>query len=105
MTDIDSYWVECGLADRPRTSTQRADCTSERCGRSLRSLQEILGDHQDAAVAEAWLRGHVPELSPRAALVAGELVAVQRAEAERLRAAWPAAWHECSRPRAVEWLG
>jgi CHAD domain-containing protein len=72
--------------------------------RSLRSLQEVLGDHQDAVVAESWLRAHVPALSPSAALVAGELVAVQRTEAERLRAEWLQAWTACTRPRAVEWL-
>jgi CHAD domain-containing protein len=72
--------------------------------RALRSLQEVLGDHQDAAVAEAWLRRHVPDLSPQAALAAGELVAAQRAEAAALRTAWPDAWKACTRTRAVEWL-
>jgi CHAD domain-containing protein len=83
-----------GVMGRPARQLQR----------SLRALQEVLGDHQDAVVAESWLRSHVPDLSPSAALVAGELVAVQRSEAERLRAEWPDAWKACTRPRAVEWL-
>jgi CHAD domain-containing protein len=73
--------------------------------RALHRLQEVLGDHQDAAVAEAWLRQHVAGLSPQAALAAGELVAAQRSEAAELKTAWPDAWRRCIRPRAVEWLG
>jgi hypothetical protein len=60
----------------------------------------VLGDHQDAAVAEAWLRAH----SRGAALVAGELVAAQRAERAALRAAWPDAWLAADDKKLRKWL-
>ena len=60
----------------------------------------MLGDHQDAAVAEAWLRRN----SRGAALVAGELVAAQRAERAALRAAWPETWRNADRKKLRTWL-
>ena len=56
-------------------------------------LQTVLGDHQDTVVAERWLR-EAADVTPVACLVAGELIARQRAERARLRAAWPAVWKE-----------
>jgi CHAD domain-containing protein len=67
----------------------------------IAEVQGVLGDHQDAAVAEAWLRAH----SRGSALVAGQLVAAQRAERAALRAAWPDAWRAADRKRLRKWLG
>jgi CHAD domain-containing protein len=68
-------------------------------------LQDVLGDHHDTAVAEDWLRTAAgdPSLPRAAAVAAGELVAMERAERAELRAAWPAAWsrvHETD----TDWL-
>lgn len=59
-------------------------------------LQEVLGDHQDACVAEIRVRSLLADLSGpdvmRAAFVAGRLVEREQQRAQDRRAAWPAAW-------------
>jgi len=66
-------------------------------------VQTVLGDHQDAVVAEGWLR-EAAGASGVSALAAGELIGLQRAEATASREAWPAAWQAVRRaPRS--WLG
>lgn len=67
-------------------------------------VQEVLGDHHDAVVAEAWLRSAAQELDPAGALVAGQLIAVQRAAAEASRDAWPAAWRKADEGKLRAWL-
>lgn len=71
---------------------------------AVADLQQVLGDHHDAVVAEAWLRAAAPELSAGEALVAGQLVAVQRAEAEAARQAWPSVWQAASKKKLRAWL-
>jgi CHAD domain-containing protein len=71
-----------------------------RLGKAVADVQGVLGDHQDAVVAETWLRAN----SRSAALVAGELIAVQRQEAADCRAAWPAAWKRARRKRLRKWM-
>ena len=56
----------------------------------------ILGEHQDAVVAGDWLRDHA---SGRAAFVAGELVATERAAARSARDEWPSVWAKARRKR------
>ena len=59
-------------------------------------LQEVLGDHQDACVAEQRIRelldglGELPDA--HVVFVAGRLVERERARAEHKRAEWPSAW-------------
>jgi CHAD domain-containing protein len=67
-------------------------------------VQTVLGDLHDAVVAEAWLRDAVVGASTAQALAAGELIAVQRADAEACRRAWGPAWAKASRKRARAWL-
>jgi CHAD domain-containing protein len=59
-------------------------------------LQEVLGDHQDACVAEQRLRALVTELGddpdPLAVFVAGRLVEREVLKAQRMRSGWLAAW-------------
>ncbi|HVL03165.1 MAG TPA: CYTH and CHAD domain-containing protein [Acidimicrobiales bacterium] len=78
---------------------------ARRLASAVADLQEVLGEHQDAVVAEAWLRTAVPELSPREALVAGQLVAGQRAVAETTHRAWPDAWKRANRAKLRAWMG
>ncbi|MFN2609083.1 MAG: CHAD domain-containing protein [Acidimicrobiales bacterium] len=74
-------------------------------------LQEVLGDHHDAVVAERWLRAAVadpdgPSPAPAAeALAAGELIAGQLAERAAGREAWPAAWKRVAKKSRRAWLG
>lgn len=66
-------------------------------------LQTVLGEHQDTVVAQRWLR-HAAASAPSCRLVAGELIAHQRAERARLRRAWSAAWKTASAKRLRTWL-
>jgi CHAD domain-containing protein len=76
---------------------------AKRLGSAVAGLQGVLGDHQDAVVAEGWLReaAKAPGVSK---LVAGELIALQRVEAEECRQAWWAAWREAKDPKLRKWL-
>ncbi len=67
-------------------------------------LQTVLGDLHDAVVAEAWLRDAVAAAPAAQALAAGELIAMQRADAEASRRAWGPAWERASHKRARAWL-
>ncbi|MEN3298685.1 CHAD domain-containing protein [Pseudonocardia sp.] len=68
-------------------------------------LQEVLGDHQDACVAEERIRGLLDGLgeSPDALVVfvAGRLVERERTRAEQKRTEWWVAWEQV-RERAAE---
>lgn len=68
---------------------------------AVADLQEVLGDHHDAVVAEAWLRDHGDAIKDRFAL--GELVGLERAAAAASRRAWPDAWTAVRRTRPKQW--
>jgi CHAD domain-containing protein len=70
--------------------------------KALADVQSVLGDHQDAVVAEDWLRRIDGGRS--VALVAGQLVARQQAEAAEARRAWPAAWKQAEAKKLRAWL-
>ena len=67
--------------------------------RALGRLQDRLGEHQDAIVAETWLRAIAIESSPATAFVAGELVSAERRAALEARAEWPRAWRRVWKSR------
>jgi CHAD domain-containing protein len=70
--------------------------------RRAKALQEVLGDHQDAVVAEAWLRERAIG-SSSVAFAAGRIAAAETAERARVRAAWPKAWRSLSEKRLRFW--
>jgi CHAD domain-containing protein len=70
---------------------------ASRLAKRAATLQDVLGEHQDAVVAEAWLRAAASDEGPAAALVAGELVTLERAAAEQAEQEWPAAWDRAAR--------
>jgi CHAD domain-containing protein len=87
---------------RVRIASKRAryaaELTQRALGRPARrlagraaALQELLGEHQDAVVAEERLQAIGAEASPAAALVAGRLVERQRRRRDEARAALPRA--------------
>ena len=92
------------LAKRCRYAAEAAagvvGTPAARLGKAVAGVQGVLGDHQDAVVAEGWLRAN----SRTAALVAGELIAVQRQEAAACRAAWPEAWKRAKAKRLRKWM-
>jgi CHAD domain-containing protein len=67
-------------------------------------LQDVLGEQHDAVVAEAWLRQGVRGARRDEALVAGELVCLQRSAAAEARSQWRKAWKACSAKRVTSWL-
>lgn len=71
---------------------------ASRLARAATDVQTLLGDLHDAVVAQDWLRDAV-QFAPAAACAGGQLIAAERAEVERLRAAWPELWRDVE-PRA-----
>jgi CHAD domain-containing protein len=64
-------------------------------------LQDVLGEHQDAVVAGAWLREAARSGSD--AFVAGELAAAESQAARASRGAVPSAWKALSKKRLRFW--
>ena len=72
---------------------------------AVADIQGVLGDHQDAVVGEAWLREAAAAAGPRdVALVAGELIAAERASAASTRAGWRQVWDAANRRKLRSWL-
>jgi CHAD domain-containing protein len=83
--------------------------SATRFAKAAARLQTVLGDLQDAVVAEAWLRRTVasarPALAPAEAFVAGRLVAAQHEAMAAARRDWPAAWDDLRAKKLRRWLG
>ncbi len=71
---------------------------AERMAEAMVEAQDLLGEHQDGAVAIDWLRNLVRErghsLAPQTLLFMGELMARRRLEMAELREAWPDVFRE-----------
>jgi CHAD domain-containing protein len=77
---------------------------AERFADAAADLQDVLGDHHDAVVGEAWLRQAAGSARRDAALVAGLLIAAERASAARSRDGWRQVWKALDRKRLRAWL-
>jgi CHAD domain-containing protein len=77
---------------------------AQRLADELGRVQDVLGEHQDACNAREWVRRTALECEARVAFVAGEVAALQDADAARLRGEWPAVWQRASRGRLRAWL-
>jgi CHAD domain-containing protein len=77
---------------------------AEKHAERIAALQDVLGDHQDAVVAETWLREAAvkEELAPVEAFAAGWLAADRRARADALRDQWGPRWTRAR--KAAAWL-
>ncbi len=74
-------------------------------GRAAAELQQVLGDHNDAVVAEGWLRDWATaSRSPAAIFAAGELAGFERAAAEATRAHWRKAWKQLDAAKLRAWM-
>lgn len=75
-------------------------------GRRLAKLQDLLGEHQDAAVAaETWLAVAASDPDDHAlAVTAGRLCERERASIRQVRADFPAAWRKLDRRKLLGWL-
>jgi CHAD domain-containing protein len=66
--------------------------------REAKVLQDVLGDHQDAAVAEARIRALVGPRAPAGqAIAAGRVIERQHERRRAARAAYPKAWRDLER--------
>ena len=70
----------------------------------LRLLELPLGGLQDAVVTEAWLRSAAEGARRPVVLVAGQLVAMERVEADHARSTWKNAWQGVRKPAMRSWL-
>ena len=57
-----------------------------------KQLQDILGDHQDAVVAQARIRAWADSAPAASGFAAGRLVQLERDRMVAARAAWPETW-------------
>jgi CHAD domain-containing protein len=71
---------------------------------AISDLQGVLGDHQDAVVGEAWLREAATSGRRDVALVAGLLIAAERASAADTRDHWGKVWKAANRSQLRAWL-
>ena len=62
-----------------------------------KALQDVLGEHQDAVVAEASLRELAAGAEPAEAIAAGLLIARERERRAQARDAWPSVWRKLVR--------
>jgi CHAD domain-containing protein len=72
--------------------------------RAMKALQDVLGEHQDAVVAEQWLRDVAAKTEGPETFIAGELASLERLDIERTRAAWPDVWQKASKKRLRQWF-
>ncbi len=81
---------------------------AKKLGAAVADVQELLGDLQDAAVAELWLRSHGVGLTGAGAagraFAAGLLTGVQHRLAEDARSGWRTAWKAASTKKLRAWL-
>ncbi len=95
---------------RAKRARYAAEAVQPAFGRGARSfaehaseLQDVLGDHHDAIVLEAWLRDAAGGVRAREAFVAGELAASERRAADVAAATWRDAWRSLARKRNLFW--
>jgi CHAD domain-containing protein len=94
-----------------RIRAKRARYAAEAVGAGQRyikrakTLQDVLGEHQDATVAEKRIRRLLSRVRPsrRTALAAGRLIERQRARRAAARRDWPKAWERLDRAGDAEW--
>jgi CHAD domain-containing protein len=75
-----------------------------RLAAAVSEVQTVLGDWHDAVIAEEWLRAAAPGGPAAKALAAGQLIAIERADAAALRGSWRPAWKKASSKKLREWL-
>lgn len=75
---------------------------AEGFAKAAAGLQTVLGEHQDAVVAQGWLRANAR--GSRRALAAGELLAGETSRAAAARGDWPRAWKRLNRKKLRAWV-
>jgi CHAD domain-containing protein len=111
LDDPDGTWHAARIrAKRARYAAEAAapvlgrDCA--RLGRACASVQDVLGEHQDAATAaEVWLEAATSDPADTTlVLTGGRLVERERVAVHQARAGFGRAWKAATRPKVVRWL-
>lgn len=97
---------------RTKRARYAADTVAALMGRPARqfadsaaALQTVLGEHNDAVVAEAWLRTWAASVrSPDASFAAGMLAGIERAAAQDARKRWRRRWKRLAAPDLRGWM-
>lgn len=76
---------------------------ARRFGEAAAELQTVLGLHQDAVIAAAWLRDEATHAGAGTAFVAGELAGLQQAIARDTRDVWRGVWARLDRRKLRFW--
>jgi CHAD domain-containing protein len=71
---------------------------------AVAEVQGVLGDMQDAVVAEEWLRRQASSGPASQALVAGELITYERQKQAECRETWETPWKAASKKSLRKWL-
>jgi CHAD domain-containing protein len=77
---------------------------ARRFAKAVAGVQEVLGDHQDAVVAERWLRTAAEHAPASELFAAGQLAAIERAAGAVARDKFPKAWKDASAKRLRDWF-
>jgi CHAD domain-containing protein len=67
-------------------------------------VQDVLGEHQDAVVADAWLAKTARESNPAEAYALGMVTEVERNLSARARTALERVWDAARDRRLRKWL-
>ena len=67
-------------------------------------VQDVLGEHQDAVIADSWLAKTAPECSPSEAYALGMLAEIERSLSVHARAALASAWDAARDRRLRAWM-
>ena len=106
-TDAELHRVRI-LAKRARYAAEAASAVipaASRHAEAIAGLQGVLGDHQDAVVAQQWLRNSIAaDATAPEAFVAGLLVRDEEDLARKHRRRWRDAWAEADRKKRKAWL-
>jgi CHAD domain-containing protein len=76
---------------------------ARRFAEAAAELQGVLGRHQDAVIASAWLRDQAARAGVGTAFVAGELAGLQQAIAHETRDEWRGVWARLDRRKLRFW--
>jgi CHAD domain-containing protein len=72
--------------------------------KAFAAIQDVLGEHQDAVLARAWLHKAAAESSPTEAFAVGGLAQIEVDAARAARAQFPEVWAAARAPKLRAWL-
>jgi CHAD domain-containing protein len=97
------------LAKRARYAAETVAAVAgpgaERFAVRAAKLQDVLGELQDATVAQTWLRSVGVRGTPSVAFVAGRIAAMEAAAEARAHQTWRKTWERLDRKKNTDWLG